>query len=298
MKIAILGIGIMGSIMSEAVLRAGYDLIVYNRTIEKTKPFADKGAVVAETPAQAIREADVSIIVVMGGDAVKEIMLNPDTFAVVKGKTIICASSCRLDEMMAVDAAIIEYGGRFAEITMGSTSANHSVENLYFELGCPVEDEVFLVETLSPMCEKVQRFGEVGYLANTHMFEAKMAQIQKDITEKKHNSDKKTKISSKVFTAVVSKMPNYEKWPEKFKVDEKCNLCGTCGKVCPMGNIEIEDKVKYGNSCVGCLACYHNCPKSAIGFKGSRGTARWRNPDVTLKEIIIANEQNNRRAIL
>lgn len=165
MKIAILGIGIMGSIMSEAVLRAGYDLIVYNRTIEKTKPFADKGAVVAETPAQAIREADVSIIVVMGGDAVKEIMLNPDTFAVVKGKTIICASSCRLDEMMAVDAAIIEYGGRFAEITMGSTSANHSVENLYFELGCPVEDEVFLVETLSPMCEKVQRFGEVGYLA-------------------------------------------------------------------------------------------------------------------------------------
>lgn len=134
--------------------------------------------------------------------------------------------------------------------------------------------------------------------SNTHMFEEKMAQIQKDITETKHNSDKKPKVSSRVFTAVVSKMPNYEKWPEKFKVDEKCNLCGTCGKVCPVGNIKIEDKVKYGNSCVGCLACYHNCPKSAIKFKGARGTARWRNPDVTLKEIIIANEQNNRRTKL
>ena len=165
MKIDILGIGIMGSIMSEAVLKAGYDLIVYNRTIEKTKPFADIGARVAKTPAQVICEADVSIIVVMGGDAIKEIMLSPDVLAAVKNKTIICASSCNVDEMMAVNEAVIEHGGRFAEITMGSTSANHSVENLYFELGCPAEDETFLVETLSPMCEEIQRFGEVGYLA-------------------------------------------------------------------------------------------------------------------------------------
>ena len=102
MKMAILGFGIMGSIMSESVLRAGYDLVVCNRTIEKTKLFADKGASVANTPAQAISMADVSIIVVMGGDAIKEIMLSPDVLAAVKNKTIICASSCKVDEMMSV----------------------------------------------------------------------------------------------------------------------------------------------------------------------------------------------------
>ena len=122
-------------------------------------------------------------------------------------------------------------------------------------------------------------------------FEAKIALIQKDIAEREKNSDKKANVFSSVFTFVVSKIPNYEKWPQKFSLDCNCNRCKTCVKVCPAGNIEVNDKVNFSKRCTGCLACFHNCPEKAIHFKWERSAARWRHPEVTLKEIIEANNQ-------
>jgi 3-hydroxyisobutyrate dehydrogenase-like beta-hydroxyacid dehydrogenase len=52
-KIAYLGLGTMGSGMASNLLKAGYQLTVWNRSPEKCKPFARKGARVADTPADA-----------------------------------------------------------------------------------------------------------------------------------------------------------------------------------------------------------------------------------------------------
>lgn len=54
--------------------------------------------------------------------------------------------------------------------------------------------------------------------------------------------------------------------PRGFRVDRaKCNGCGACAAVCPMGNITVADGApKWGNDCTMCLACYHRCPKRAI----------------------------------
>jgi 3-hydroxyisobutyrate dehydrogenase-like beta-hydroxyacid dehydrogenase len=57
--IAYLGLGTMGSGMASNLLKAGYKLTVWNRSAEKCEPFARKGARVADTPADAIRDGEL-----------------------------------------------------------------------------------------------------------------------------------------------------------------------------------------------------------------------------------------------
>ena len=51
-KIGFIGLGIMGQPMAANILKAGYELMVYNRTEEKARTLADAGALVASTPAE------------------------------------------------------------------------------------------------------------------------------------------------------------------------------------------------------------------------------------------------------
>ncbi|MBO7393581.1 MAG: EFR1 family ferrodoxin [Abditibacteriota bacterium] len=102
-------------------------------------------------------------------------------------------------------------------------------------------------------------------------------------------------IGGKFLTAVCSKinieMPDF---PRKFFRVEGCVRCGICAKVCPVGNIEVKDAPVFSANCACCLACAHACPEKAIHVKGERSAERWRNPEVSLEEIIRANNQKER----
>lgn len=50
-----------------------------------------------------------------------------------------------------------------------------------------------------------------------------------------------------------------------FRATERCVGCGKCAKVCPQGNIRMEDgRPVFGKSCVGCMACAFYCPADAV----------------------------------
>ena len=75
-----------------------------------------------------------------------------------------------------------------------------------------------------------------------------------------------------------------------YIVDANCILCGVCAKVCPANNITIADgKVSFADCCEVCYACVHNCPKGAIHVPGEKSSARFRNENVTLQDMIEAN---------
>ena len=57
MKIAILGTGRMGSAMAERLLDLGHQLTVWNRTAGKSQQLLDRGALWADTPAQAVADS-------------------------------------------------------------------------------------------------------------------------------------------------------------------------------------------------------------------------------------------------
>src|SRR5271169_3120355 len=68
--VAVLGIGAMGHGMAASALRAGIPTIVWNRTMEATRDLAELGAEVAETAADAARQAAVVVTMVTDADAV------------------------------------------------------------------------------------------------------------------------------------------------------------------------------------------------------------------------------------
>jgi len=72
--VALLGTGIMGSAMGLNLLRARIPVHAWNRTLEKAKPLAEQGAVVARTPADAVDFAQVIITMLRDADAVVQTM--------------------------------------------------------------------------------------------------------------------------------------------------------------------------------------------------------------------------------
>lgn len=67
--VALLGLGTMGLGMARNLLKAGFPLAVYNRTAEKAAPLAGEGAIVARSPADAAKKADVVVSMLSDDDA-------------------------------------------------------------------------------------------------------------------------------------------------------------------------------------------------------------------------------------
>jgi 3-hydroxyisobutyrate dehydrogenase len=74
-RVAILGLGIMGSGMASRLLASGFPVAVYNRNTEKAAPFANAGAFVASSPREAASRADVIISMVADDIASKGVWL-------------------------------------------------------------------------------------------------------------------------------------------------------------------------------------------------------------------------------
>lgn len=73
-KVAVLGLGTMGSAMAERLREAGLDLSVWNRSGKRAEPFRGSGARVAETAADAVRGADAVVTMLFDAHAVRAVM--------------------------------------------------------------------------------------------------------------------------------------------------------------------------------------------------------------------------------
>lgn len=71
-KIAFLGLGNLGAAIAESLIRAGFDLNVWNRTSAKAQPLVELGAVMAENPMDAIIPGGTVISVLADDAAVEE----------------------------------------------------------------------------------------------------------------------------------------------------------------------------------------------------------------------------------
>lgn len=129
--------------------------------------------------------------------------------------------------------------------------------------------------------------------------EEQIAQIKEDIQGKKVYVQKagvKDKATHKMYTAWVKNAPETI-WAD-YVITDKCIGCGICTKVCPAGCIHLENQhaVNTGKNCQACYACVQACPEMAIQFgdipmKEPNPNARYRNPNVTLTELVTANNQ-------
>jgi 3-hydroxyisobutyrate dehydrogenase len=70
----------MGAPMAANIARAGHEVVVWNRTREKAEEVA--GAEVADTPAEAVRDAEVVLTILADAAAVEDVMTRVDALPV------------------------------------------------------------------------------------------------------------------------------------------------------------------------------------------------------------------------
>ena len=78
------------------------------------------------------------------------------------------------------------------------------------------------------------------------------------------------------------------KMDRSFWVDNKCNHCGICAKVCPAHNISMQEgKPAWNHRCEQCFACLQWCPQESIQYgKKTVRYARYHHPDIQLKDVL------------
>ncbi|MBM4152318.1 MAG: 4Fe-4S dicluster domain-containing protein [Kiritimatiellaceae bacterium] len=76
-----------------------------------------------------------------------------------------------------------------------------------------------------------------------------------------------------------------------FRTDNRCNGCELCARICPVGNIRMEDHVpRWLGSCEQCFACFHWCPQRAVQYGKSGRQRRYHHPAVSVRDLIRDSE--------
>lgn len=137
-KIAFLGLGVMGYPMAGHLQRAGYGVTVYNRTTAKAEKWAaEYGADYAQTPAEAAKEADIIFACVGNDDDIKAITLGPDgAFTGMKKAAIfVDHTTASATVAQALDAAAQERGLHFLDAPVSGGQAGAEKGRLTIMIG-------------------------------------------------------------------------------------------------------------------------------------------------------------------
>lgn len=132
-KIGFVGLGIMGQPMALNLVKAGFEVSVFNRTRGKAEPLERAGARVASSPADAARGADyvMSVVsdsaaseqVVMGKDGVLEtlkpgaILIDSSTISPVVSRKLACHAAGKQASFLDAPVTGSKHGAEKGELT-------------------------------------------------------------------------------------------------------------------------------------------------------------------------------------
>jgi ferredoxin/flavodoxin len=118
--------------------------------------------------------------------------------------------------------------------------------------------------------------------------ELKLEEIAEIIRNNRKGKVKKTSYYSKMKNSYFSFINEVNSMDEKYYVDENCNGCGTCEKICPVNNIKlVNEKPEWQHRCQMCTGCLHYCPLKAIQWgEYTLDRERYNHPYIKLNELI------------
>lgn len=167
-KIAVLGLGAMGSRMALRWLNAGHEVIVWNRTPDKTEALRAENAEVAATPKEAAHKADVVVAMLRDNDASQQVWLDERVGAIhgLNGGVIAIESSTLFPEwIIELSGRISETGASFVEApVLGTRPQAEAGQLIYLAGGDPS-----VLEKIRPLLAATSRaihhMGAVGSAA-------------------------------------------------------------------------------------------------------------------------------------
>jgi 3-hydroxyisobutyrate dehydrogenase len=168
-SVGLIGLGLMGAPMGHNLLRAGFPLVVWNRTGAKAEPLVRAGAKLAANPREAAAQADVLITIVSDPAALEEVLFGPGGGGAAQnvgalaglrpGSTLVDSSTVSPDLARRIAGACADRSVDFldAPVTGGTWGAEKG--ELVFMVGGKAE----VLERVKPVLEAMgKRFFLLG----------------------------------------------------------------------------------------------------------------------------------------
>ncbi|KAJ8907628.1 hypothetical protein NDN08_007738 [Rhodosorus marinus] len=164
-----IGLGIMGYPMAQNLINGGGELVVWNRSTEKSADLADKNpgkVTVVESPKEVIERCDITFSMLSTPQAVEAIYFGSgDKSAlegVSKGKRIVDCSTLTQEASQASADAVAERGGLFLEAPVSGSKVPAETGNLIFLCGGDKSTFDIIENELSLMGKKSFFLGPCG----------------------------------------------------------------------------------------------------------------------------------------
>lgn len=87
-KVAVIGVGLMGSALAEALLKRDFQVTVWNRTLTKCEHLKSAGAAVATSVAEATQVSDLIIVCLTDHATSCAVLMSDDVVRALKGKAL------------------------------------------------------------------------------------------------------------------------------------------------------------------------------------------------------------------
>jgi 3-hydroxyisobutyrate dehydrogenase len=136
-KVAVLGLGIMGSGMARQLIGHGFEVAVWNRSAEKATALAGEGARAASTPADAASGAAIVVAMLSDDDASHRAWLgdNGALAAMAPGSIAIECSTLTINWVRQLAAAATTSRVRFLDAPVTGSKAQAQAGELQFLVG-------------------------------------------------------------------------------------------------------------------------------------------------------------------
>ncbi len=163
-SIGFIGLGIMGGAMAANVLRAGYDLTVWNRTPGRITPLAEAGAAVAANPADLAARSDVIITCVSDTPDVEAVILGPG--GVIEGARpgalVIDCSTISPEATRNIAARLKQKGVHLLDAPVSGGSEGAAKGTLSIMLGGEADQVARAMPVLQAMGKTITHVGGQG----------------------------------------------------------------------------------------------------------------------------------------
>ena len=131
----------------------------------------------------------------------------------------------------------------------------------------------------------------LGKSGKGEAIEKKLRALAVDIGSASKNNTRRFKFASnRLYNDILS-------LDALFRATDDCDACGTCQRLCPAGNIELEDgKPVWKHTCQHCTACINWCPRGAIEYGDkTKNFKRYHHPGIQLKDMLdfMDNQDQN-----
>ena len=177
MKIAFLGLGVMGSGMALRLVKAGFDVTVYNRNPARTVALSQAGAKVAAQPHEAVGDADLVISMVADDAAARAVWTDALT-RVKPGFVAIESSTVSPAWVKAWAALVAARGGQALDAPVTGSKVAAENGELVFIVGGDATALDLARPALAAMSKGVTHLGATGAGATLKLINNFMCGVQ------------------------------------------------------------------------------------------------------------------------